>query len=202
VARPNRAKEAVGVEGSPPSPEIDRATLLRCRTQDHIAFQAFVARYERLVFAVLSQLLGHGPHVEDLAQESFLRAYVAFPRFDLDRAKPSRWLLTIAVRLALNERTKVSGRAQADLRALQPTASTTPESELGRNELGSIIERAIAQLPPGQREVFVLAELHDMTLAEIAAALRIPENTVKTRLFRAREHLRTRLARSRKGEHG
>jgi hypothetical protein len=44
MARPNRAKDAVGVEGSPPPPEIDRATLLRCRTQDHIAFQAFVAR--------------------------------------------------------------------------------------------------------------------------------------------------------------
>ena len=49
--------------------EIDRATLLRCRAQDRIAFRAFVVRYQRAVFACLSRMLGRGPHVEDLAQE-------------------------------------------------------------------------------------------------------------------------------------
>ena len=180
-------------------PELDRATLLRCRAQDPIAFQVFVARYERVVFAILSQMLGHGPHVEDLAQETFLRAYRAFPRFDLDRARPSRWLLTIATRLALNEKR----RRGPTMETPELTEATTPESESARHELGRAIERAIGQLSDEQRAVFVLAELHDLTLVEIAAALGIPTNTVKTRLFRAREQLRGRLERLAKGgRHG
>src|SRR5882672_6424650 len=83
--------------------EIDRATLARCRAGDAMAFRAFVVRYERPVFALLSRLLGRGTHVEDLAQETFLRAYKAFASFDVDAAsKPSSWILTIATRLALD----------------------------------------------------------------------------------------------------
>ncbi len=167
-----------------------------------MAFQAFVVRYERLVFAVLSQMLGRGPHVEDLAQESFTRAYVAFPRFDPDGPKPSRWLLTIAFRLAVNaarvhrRETRPAGFTDEELPDL-----VTPELEASRRELGREIEDAIAALGPDARAVFVLAELHDLTTHEIAEALGISESTAKTRLFRAREQLRARLAR-RKGDHG
>src|SRR3954453_14488095 len=93
-------------EGSSPAP-LDGAGLARCRAQDPMAFRAFVVRYERMVFALLSRMLGHGPEVEDLAQETFVRAYRAFPDFDLTgAAKPSTWLLTIATRLALDARKK------------------------------------------------------------------------------------------------
>jgi RNA polymerase sigma-70 factor (ECF subfamily) len=175
---------------------VDRASLVRCRTQDPASFHAFVVRYERLVFAVLSQMLGRGAHVEDLAQETFLRAYLAFPRFDVDRARPSRWLLTIAVRLALNEARR--GGRTADDDAPEPTETANPETESLRRELGRAIERAIVLLPDDQRAVFVLTELHDLTLAEIAEALGVPVGTVKTRLLRAREQLRARLERLRK----
>jgi RNA polymerase sigma-70 factor (ECF subfamily) len=198
MERAMRAEDPPSTDRRPP--ELDRATLLRCRAQDPIAFQVFVVRYERLVFALLSQMLGRGPHVDDLAQETFLRAYLAFPRFDLDRARPSRWLITIATRLALNEKRR-RGPVPGEGPELAETAN--PESESARHELGRAIERAIALLSEDQRAVFVLAELHDMTLAEIAEALGIPENTVKTRLFRARERLRARLERlGRGGQHG
>jgi RNA polymerase sigma-70 factor (ECF subfamily) len=181
-------------------PELDRVTLVRCRAQDPMAFQAFVVRYERAVFAVLSQMLGRGPHVEDLAQETFLRAYVAFPRFDLDRAPPSRWLFTIATRLALNEKAR---RRPEAMETPEVAETTTPETERARRELGHAIEGAIAQLSTEQRAAFVLAELHDWTLQEIGDALGVPENTVKTRLFRAREQLRLHLARHLpRGRHG
>jgi RNA polymerase sigma-70 factor (ECF subfamily) len=183
------------------SPELDRVTLVRCRAQNPMAFQAFVVRYERVVFAVLSQMLGRGPHVDDLAQETFLRAYVAFPRFDLDRAPPSRWLLTIATRLALHEKTK---RRPVLTETAEAAETTTPETESARRELGEAIESAIAELSKDQRAVFVLAELHDWSLQEIAEALEVPQNTVKTRLFRAREKLRSRLERhhGKRGRHG
>jgi RNA polymerase sigma-70 factor (ECF subfamily) len=199
MSRSNRAEDvpAEGRRGA----EVDRLTIERCRNQDPVAFQAFVVRYERLVFAVLGQMLGHGPHVEDLAQEAFLRAYVAFPSFEPDGPRPSRWLLTIASRLAINVARTRRRVAPANLDDDDLPDALTPEIETARRELGRAIEDAIARLAPDMRAVFVLAELHDLTMAEIAAALGIPENTAKTRLFRAREHLRALLAR-RKGDHG
>ena len=175
-------------------PEIDRETLSRCRTRDPVAFRAFVVRYQRPVFACLSRMLGHGPHVEDLAQEVFLRAFRALPTFDPDgAAKPSTWLLTIATRIALDARK----RRVIPLRPLEDGANVaqaaTPETERARAELGRAIEGAAAQLSDEQRAVLILCEYHGFTMAEIAAAIGIPEATAKTRLFRARERMRDAL---------
>lgn len=181
---------------APRSRELDRATLDRCKKGDPLAFRAFVVRYERPVFALLSRMLGRGPHVEDLAQETFLRAFRAFPSFDLDEAaKPSTWLLTIATRLALDAKRRpiFPPAPTAD------TSTTTPEQETARAQMGRAIESAAAELPHDQRVAFVLAEFHAMTLEEIAAATSAPEATVKTRLFRAREKLRAALLRFREG---
>src|SRR5689334_23824831 len=93
----------------PPGNEhgLPRETLERCRGQDPAAFRAFVLHYQSAVFALVSRVVGPGSQVQDLAQEVFLRAYRAFPSFDLDGpARVSTWLLTIAVRLALNARKK------------------------------------------------------------------------------------------------
>jgi RNA polymerase sigma-70 factor, ECF subfamily len=172
--------------------EIDRATLVRCKAQDPMAFRAFVVRYERAVFALLSRLLGRGPHVEDLAQEAFLRAFRAFPGFDVDAAaRPSTWILTIATRLALDEKRRPQlpvGEIAADAQA-----PADPEREWQRAEIGRAIARAAAALPEEQRAVFVLAEFHDLSMGEIGEALGVAEATVKTRLFRARERLRELL---------
>jgi RNA polymerase sigma-70 factor (ECF subfamily) len=186
---------------APRAAELDRATLARCRAQDHVAFRAFVVRYERAVFACLSRMLGRGPHVEDLAQEVFLRAFRAMPSFDLDaRAKPSTWLLTIATRAALDARK----RRVIPIRPLDEGAQvahpTTPETEHARSELGRAIERAAAQLADDQRAALVLGEYHGFSMAEIAAALGIPEATAKTRLFRARERMRALLGEALLGE--
>ena len=155
-----------------------------------MAFRAFVVRYQRPVFALLSRLLGAGPHVEDLAQEAFLRAFRAFPTFDVDaRAKPSTWILTIATRLALDARkarTLVTISIDA---AHDAPAAATPATEHARGELRTSIARAAAALPDDQRAAFILAELHGFSMAEIAAALDVAENTVKTRLHRARAKL-------------
>lgn len=177
-----------------PSREIDRATLTRCKGGDPLAFRAFVARYERAVFALLSRIVGPGAHVEDLAQETFLRAYRAIPGFDLDGpARPSTWLLTIATRLALDARKKKTHETRQLDEAAIVADGSTPETERNRIQLGRAIANAANELPDDQRAAFVLAEFHDMSIAEIASALEIPENTAKTRLFRAREKLRAAL---------
>lgn len=173
---------------------FDAAMLARCRAQDPAAFRAFVVRHERMVFSLLSRLLGRGPEVEDLAQETFVRAYRAFPSFDPSGpAKVSTWLLTIATRLALDSR-KRRRLDVGELDDVEPTTGSTPEISLERRELGRALAAAAAKLPDDQRAALVLAELHGLSIAEIAAALEVPENTAKTRLFRAREKMRAELA--------
>jgi RNA polymerase sigma-70 factor (ECF subfamily) len=176
------------------SSELDAATVEACRAADPAALRAFVLRYERLVFAFLSRTLGAGPHVEDLAQEVFLRAVRALPRFDrAGAARPSTWLLTIASRLVIDERRR--RRVPTELLEAESRASgaETPETERRRAEIGRALERAAAKLSPEQRDVFVLAEFHGLEMKEIASVLSVNEGTVKTRLFRARERLRILL---------
>ncbi len=178
--------------------ELDRATLVRCKARDPMAFRAFVVRYERPVFALLSRVLGRRPDLEDLAQETFLRAFRALPTFDLDgAARPSTWLLTIATRLALDLRKRRSTTEPSFAIAPERAGESTPETERERRALGRAIEAAAAQLSDDQRAAFVLAEFHGLSMAEVARALDVPEATAKTRLFRAREAMRVSLKRER-----
>jgi RNA polymerase sigma-70 factor (ECF subfamily) len=182
---------------APSAGELDRAVVERARAGDPMAMRAFVVRYERAVFALLSRMLGPGPHVEDLAQETFLRAFRALGGFDPGgAARASTWLLTIATRLALDARKRKrvpSVPLHEHEGAGHVADSATPETERARRELGRAIARAAAELDDDQRAAFVLAELHGFTMSEIAEALGIPENTAKTRLHRARQHMRERL---------
>ncbi len=179
------------------SDELDPATLAACRDGDAAATRAFILRYQGLVFAFLSRSLGRGPHVEDLAQEVFLRACRALASFDAaGPARLSTWILTITSRLVIDERRK----RHVPTTPLDPgggesahATDTTPETERQRKELGRALEAAAAQLSDEQRDVFLLAELHGLGMNEIAAVLGVPENTAKTRLFRARTHLRALL---------
>lgn len=179
------------------SAELDRATLVLCRAGDAAAFRAFVVRYERAVFACLSRMVGRGPHVEDLAQEVFLRAFRAFSTFDVDaEAKASTWLLTIATRIALDARKRrvlPSEPLEEGSASVRIAHVATPETERARSEIARRIERAASELPDDQRAAFVLAEFHGFSMGEIAAAMGCAEATAKTRLFRARERMRASL---------
>ncbi len=189
VAFPHNAEAA----GRNPAP-LDAGVVARCRAQDPMAFRAFVVRYERMVFALLSRMLGRGPEIEDLAQETFVRAFRAFPEFDPNgAAKPSTWLLTIATRLALDARKKKKLERADVQEADEAAAHSTPELTLERRELGRALAEAAMELPDDQRAALLLAELHGLSIAEIAQALEVPENTAKTRLFRAREKMREAL---------
>lgn len=183
---------AVRLEHNPP--EIDAATLERCRGGDAMAVRLFVTRHQHMVFAFLSRTLGAGPHVEDLAQEVFLRVFRALPRYDgAGTARLSTWVLAIASHVAIDARRKrkiPTSTLDPEVTVLDPG---TPETEQRRIEIGRAVARAAAALPDEQRDVFVLAELHGLEMRDIAAVLGVGENTVKTRLFRARARLRTSL---------
>jgi RNA polymerase sigma-70 factor (ECF subfamily) len=172
-----------------------REIITRLARGDQMAFRAFVVKHEKMVFALLSRMLGPGGDIEDLAQETFLRAFRAIASFDPNGpAKIATWLLTIATRLALDV-TKRKRISAADASAMDESVNqASPEADHARRQLGHAIERAARALPDDQRAAFVLAEYHGLSMSEIADALGVNESTAKTRLFRAREKMREALA--------
>ncbi len=175
--------------------EVDAETLEAARAGDLVAVERFVRHYERTVYSFLSRHTGHGPHVDDLAQEVFIRAYRALPRFELrDDVKVSTWLLTIAVRLVQDARKRRTLPTVPLDEHEPPPIGPTPETERQRRELVRAFECAAAELPDDQRAVFLLAELHGLSMEEIARMTGARQNTVKTRLFRARTRLRELLS--------
>lgn len=177
--------------------ELEPDLLARARAGEPAALRAFVECYQRAVFALLSRIIGRHSDVEDLAQETFLRAIRALPGFDAERsARLSTWLLTIATRLALDVCRK-RAREQRSALPAEPVSPSTPEHEAQQSRLRNEIALAVEALPSEQRAAFVLAEFHGFSMEEIATALQIPKSTVKTRLFRAREKLSQALAQHR-----
>jgi RNA polymerase sigma-70 factor, ECF subfamily len=174
--------------------ELAGEVLLACQRGERAALTRFVQCYERRVFAYLSRALGPRFPIEDLAQEVFVRAYPALARFDVrGSAKLSTWLLTIAHRVGVDARRRMPPASEELEPERHPSPRPTPEQLLGQHELRAAIAHAVAQLPAEQREVFVLAEFHDLSNAEIAKVVGTLEATVKTRLFRAKSRLRLAL---------
>lgn len=182
--------------------ELERRLVEQAKAGDTAAARRFIRRYQRPVAAILRRMLrpsGLDDHTEDLAQETFARAFAALPRFDLDGpAKVSTWLLTIATRLALQqlERRRVPTE-RLEERHEEIPGPFAADAHHRRAALGRAIERAVEELPPPHRAAFLLREYHELEYAEIAEALEIDLGTVKSRLNRARAALRRALAEDR-----
>ena len=175
--------------------ELDDLTLARAQRGEEAAWRALVECYQHAVFALLSRMLSPFARrdlVEDLAQETFLRAFRALPMFD--RAAPGRlssWLLTIATRLALDQ-LRQRRPAPDEVHAVHFQA--VPASRPDRRLLSEGLTRAVEGLSPDHRAVVLLREVHGLGYDEIAKALAISVGTVKSRLSRARAELRAALA--------
>jgi RNA polymerase sigma-70 factor, ECF subfamily len=178
----------------------DDRLLARAKAGDAAACRTLVELHQRRVFAQLRGLLrpsGREAYVEDLAQETFLRAFRSLDRFtgDVDRALGA-WLVTIATRVGLNELRKKAPRP-SELDTIDETLSTRKgDPTLSGRLIGRGIDEAVGELPPAYRAAFLLRELHGFEYAEIASLLEIDLGTVKSRLSRARSRLREALTRA------
>lgn len=183
----------------PPANELDEVTLGRASRGDQGAARAFFDHYHRQVHAFLWRMLtprASRALVEDLTQDTFLRAFAALPRFSPDgAARASSWLLTIATRVALNEIRRQRRRPDAtvDIELIAIPGGASPDEAAHRQALGALLARAVAALPEDQRAVLLLRDYHDRSLDEIAKAIGIPVGTVQSRLARARAALRQTL---------
>ncbi len=185
-----RVREVLAVRGSRVE-EVDDLTLARAKQGDRRAQGEVVRRYQPVVHQLLARLVLQHPHlVEDLMQDSLLKAIRALPRFDPNGpAKLSSWVLTIATRVGIDALRKHSRVHVAE----EKDPEESPDELVHAKELERSVRRAMMALPDDQRAVLVLRAYHDLDYPEIANALEIEVGTVKSRLSRARAALREAL---------
>jgi RNA polymerase sigma-70 factor (ECF subfamily) len=180
-----------------PAREIDDLTLARAQRGDEAACRQLFRHHRDAVFSLIWRMLGRRASraaADDLTQEAFLRVFRALPTFaPSGPARLSTWILTITMRVVLNElrARRVDAIALASP-AGDANAITAPDSS-ERRRIGAAIILALDALPPDHRAVFLLREYHELSYDEIAGALAIELGTVKSRLGRARAALRSAL---------
>jgi len=175
----------------------DEQLLKEAADGNTAAFQILYERYRDPIFHFAYRLLGSVEAAEDVAHDCFLSLIKEPGRFDSTRASFRTYIYAAARNLAAKRYHSLGRETAIDELAseLQTTERNEPIRRVLDNELAGEVERAISELPPLQREALVLFEYEDLSLAEIAAVVGVDSGTVKGRLFRAREKLRTRLDR-------
>lgn len=171
---------------------MDEATLVRYAANgDATAWEPLVLAHQEAVFRLSYLLLGDPDDAEDVAQETFLRAWNHLQRFDPSR--PLRpWLLSIASNLASNRRRSAGRYFAALTRAFrsEPAASTSIEEKSAQHMEASDLWKAVKNLSLPDQQVIYLRYFLDLPVTETAQALQVAEGTVKSRLSRALERLR------------
>ena len=166
----------------------ERAWVARCLKGDASAFEPLVARYERPLFAVALRLVANYEDARDVTQNAFIRAYEHLDSFDPDRRFFS-WIYRIAVNESLNLRR--TRRPQEELGVGLQAAGGQAEAikAIEAHETSARVEQALGRLTEEYREVIVLHYFAELSYEEISHAIGVPEKTVKSRLFSARQRL-------------
>jgi RNA polymerase sigma-70 factor (ECF subfamily) len=159
-----------------------------CLQGDHAAFEPLVKRYERVLFSVALRLTGEYEDARDATQNTFVKAFEQLHRYDPQRRFFS-WIYRIAVNECLNlrrsrkpEEPLAAGDAEID-------SHGGPFEAFAKVEARSRIDQALRRLTFEYREVIVLRHFVDLSYEEMAEAIGVPEKTVKSRLFSARQKL-------------
>ena len=175
----------------------DERLLEQAAGGDSTAFQILYERYRDPIFRFAYRLLGSAEAAEDVAHDCFLSLIKDPGRFDAARASLRTYLYAAARNQAVRRYHSAGRETALDEIVSEPQAAEShgPMARVLDDELANEVEQAIAGLPPLQREALVLFEYQDLSLSEIATVVGADSNTVKQRLFRARETLRARLDR-------
>ncbi|MGW3950309.1 RNA polymerase sigma factor [Streptomyces sp. NPDC004752] len=182
----------------------DEALLSGLATGDPELAVTFVRRFQHTVFGVAVAVTGDPQLAEDVAQQTFERAWRHAQVYDARRGSVSTWLTTIARNLAIDaiRARRPEPVAPEDLDAVLGAVSTTPEQYALADEASTRLRAAVAQLPREQGRALVMAGIYGMTAQQIADWERIPLGTAKTRIRTAMGKLRTSLASSKRGDDG
>jgi RNA polymerase sigma-70 factor (ECF subfamily) len=178
----------------------------RCASGDESAFADLVAQHQRMVVQLAIHLLGDRDEALDLSQEVFLRVFHTIHRFRGDSSLRT-WIYRIAVNQARNRNRFWRRRRRADQVSLdahvaahgdlESAGDAGPDRLLAQKELAARLQRALDGLPFDQRTAIVLREIDGLSYEEIAFSLGVAIGTVKSRLTRARQTLRSELREAR-----
>ncbi len=188
-------------------PDADALLVERVKLGDVRAFEMLVVKYQRRIERLIGRMVRDVDLVQDIAQETFIRAYRALPNFRGDSAFYT-WLYRIAVNTAKkalldmkrdpiitesalrsqDEDGEESSRAESEL-----TDGETPEALLASKEIATAVNSAVEALSEDLRQAITLREIEGLSYEEIADAMNCPIGTVRSRIFRAREAIATRL---------
>ena len=176
----------------------DEAVVAQVLDGHAAMFEVLMRRHNERLYRAARAILKDRAEAEDVMQQAYVNAYANLGQFDR-RASFSTWLTRIAVHEAL-ARARKRGRYQSiddqdgGLHNVVPLPVTSnPEREAFAHEIRGIIERAVDELPDGQREVFMLRDVQGLSTSETADCLGVSEDVVKTRLSRSRAALRRHL---------
>lgn len=173
----------------------DTGLIERARTGDTVAFSQLVRNYQHDVYTLAVRLVRDREMAADVAQEAFVRAWKALPRFRGD-ARFSTWMHRITVNVAWTHRKRSARHATQPIHEMyaDPQAGgITPEQAGSSAALRPRLEAALGDLPYSIRSVVVLKDVHDWSHAEIAEHLGISVTAAKVRLHRGRRALRSLL---------
>ena len=174
---------------------VDGDVVRRAREGDHDAFGLIVETYRDRLFGLAIGILRDRSAAEDVVQEAFIKAYKNLKGFRGDSSIYT-WLYRIAVNTAHNHLRRVKRRTEVDFEEVAPIIEArgqNPAESTANAELGVAIDGAIQNLPPRQREVFMLHYFERMTHREIAEVLGVTEGAVKANFFHAVQKLKGAL---------
>lgn len=183
--------------------DVDKELVQQVQQGDKRAFDLLVIKYQRRIMRLLARMISDPAEVEDVAQETFIKAYRALPQFRGD-SNFYTWLYRIAINSARNwqaakgrrpllahEYENEEGETFSSIDTL--TDINTPESMMVSRQVADTVNAAISQLAPELRTAIVLREIEGLSYEEIAETMDCPIGTVRSRIFRARESIAEQL---------
>ncbi|MDT0140483.1 RNA polymerase sigma factor RpoE [Acidovorax sp. PRC11] len=191
----------------PPSPpDSDLQLVERTVAGDQRAYELLVIKYQRRIERLIGRMVRDADLVQDIAQETFLRAYRALHQFR-GEAQFYTWLYRIAVNTAKKALMDMKRNPVISENALRGndeedetsrighelTTDETPETVLAAQEIAEAVNTAMEALPEDLRQAVTLREIEGLTYEEIAEAMQCPIGTVRSRIFRAREAISARV---------
>ncbi len=184
--------------------EIDRQLVERVQRGDKQAFDLLVIKYQRKLARLLSRFIRDAAEVEDITQETFIKAYRALPSFRGESAFYT-WLYRIGINTAKNFLVTQGRRVPTTNKGFdnedaenfeeggQLREMNTPESELMSKQIAQTVNQTLQELPEELRTAITLREIEGLSYEEIASIMNCPIGTVRSRIFRARETIAEKL---------
>jgi RNA polymerase sigma-70 factor, ECF subfamily len=192
---------------APPTPaDTDLMLVERTVAGDQKAYELLVLKYQRRIERLIGRMVRDTDLVEDIAQETFIRAYRALAQFR-GEAQFYTWLYRIAVNTAkkalgdlkrdplISENSLRSGEEEDETSAVENelTTAETPETVLAAKEIAAAVNSAMDALPEELRQAVTLREIEGLSYEEIAEVMNCPIGTVRSRIFRAREAISVKI---------